>query len=63
MVDTTPNNSYYVRVMLLNESWEEISIGENNGLEKMISLPGVYYVWYAWSKSAANTSKEGCELD
>lgn len=43
MLDTTPNNSYYVRMILLQNSWENIEIGENDFFEKAISEPGLYY--------------------
>lgn len=63
MIDTTPNNSYYVRTMLLDQSWKEISIGENNGWEKIISMQGLYYVGYALKKMFEKASGEGCVLE
>ena len=63
MIDTTPNNSYFVRKMLLDNSWEEITIGENDGWEKMISLPGLYDIGYVWKKLFENRNREGCALE
>ena len=63
MIDTTPNNSYFVRKMLLDNSWEEITIGENDGWEKMISLPGLYDIGYMWKKLFENRNREGCALE
>lgn len=33
--NTTPNNSYYVRTTLLQNSWENTEIGENDLLETL----------------------------
>lgn len=44
---TTPNNSYYVRKVLLSEEWEEINMGKNNIFEKTIGTEGLYYFLHA----------------
>lgn len=49
--------------MLLDNSWEEITIGENDGWEKMISLPGLYDIGYTWKKLFENRNREGCTLE
>lgn len=50
MLNSTPNNSFYVRKTVLGDSWKEIEIGENDWKEILISHPGLYYIDFAFTK-------------
>lgn len=46
----TPNNSYFIRSVLLKDRWERIRIGKNNLMEITLAMPRRQYMLYVMIK-------------
>lgn len=50
MVETLPNNNFYVRIQTWDD-WNYIAIGENNIGENILQIPtSVYYIWKGYTE-------------
>ncbi len=50
MIETLPNNNFYVRIQTWND-WNHTVIGENNLGENILQIPtSVYYIWKGYAE-------------